>query len=258
MASPFPGLDPYLESQLWADFHSRFIAALSEDLVPKVRPRYVAVIEERVYVEHDPEQPRVILRPDVTIAVDSRGHGSTSVPRAAPYRVPIPVTEPVRETYIEIRLRDNREVVTIIELLSPANKRAHSDGRRAYLPKRELVLQGTVHLVELDFLRGGERLPMAGPLPDGDGYVVVSHSAHRPMADVWPLALRERLPQIFIPLSGADPDVTADLQQVFTLVYERAGYDYALDYSRPVDPPMPPADEVWTRDILLSRPDRIS
>lgn len=251
VASPFPGIDPFIEGQLWSDFHSRFIAVLSEALVEKIRPRYVALIEERVYVEREPEQPRVAFRPDVTVAVEARAGSSNLSESAAtfPVQVPIHMGDTQVEKYIEIRLRDNREVVAVIELLSPSNKRAHSDGRREYLAKRAMVLHGSVHLVELDLLRGGERLPMAGPLPDGYGYALVSHAGRRPMADVWTVHLRRPLPTIQIPLTGTDPDVGIDLQMVFNLVYERAGYDYAVDYTKALDPPVEASDETWIRAL---------
>lgn len=91
---------------------------------------------------------------------------------------------------------------------------------------------------------------MAAPLPPGDGYVVVSQSARRPMDDVWPIALRETLPTVAVPLSGTDPDARLDLQAIFTLVYERAGYDYSLDYTRAPEPPLSAEDAAWAREVL--------
>lgn len=51
MPSPFPGMDPYIETRGWEDFHLTMITGLREELVPQVRPRYVVRVEERVYVE---------------------------------------------------------------------------------------------------------------------------------------------------------------------------------------------------------------
>ncbi len=51
MASPFPGMDPYLEERsLWPDVHQRLIAYISETLQPQVRPKYIARIGERIEV----------------------------------------------------------------------------------------------------------------------------------------------------------------------------------------------------------------
>jgi hypothetical protein len=87
--------------------------------------------------------------------------------------------ERVREAFLTIRERETMEVVTVIEVLSPGNKQAGSDGRREYLRKRRDVLLSATHLVELDLLRGGERLPTIEPLPPGDYYAFVCRRQHR-------------------------------------------------------------------------------
>jgi len=52
MANPFPGMNPYLEDRaLWNDFHARLAVYISNQLQPQLRPRYVASVEERVYLE---------------------------------------------------------------------------------------------------------------------------------------------------------------------------------------------------------------
>lgn len=55
MPSPFPGMDPFIESQMWDDFHTEFITAARELLVQQVRPQYVVNIERCVFVirEHE-------------------------------------------------------------------------------------------------------------------------------------------------------------------------------------------------------------
>jgi hypothetical protein len=44
-----------------------------------------------------------------------------------------------------------------------------------------------------------------------------------------------------------------DLQAVFTMAYDRAGYDYSLDYGRSVVPPLGEADAVWSQEVLSPR-----
>ena len=54
-------------------------------------------------------------------------------------------------------------MVTVIELLSPSNKRA-GDDREQYLAKRRELLRSPAHLVEIDLLRDGPPCPRkAGP-----------------------------------------------------------------------------------------------
>jgi hypothetical protein len=162
--------------------------------------------------------------------------------------VPMPQRE--QEIFITLRDRESDKLVTVIELLSPANKRAGSDGRREYLAKREAVLLSPAHLVELDLLRGGERLPTNEPLPRADYYAFVCRRLGRPRVAVYAWTLRHPLPTIPIPLAGDDPDVSLDLQAVFTTAFDRAGYDYALRRGMPIQPPLPEVDAAWA-DVLL-------
>ena len=49
MPSPFPGIDPYLESQdLWPDFHVGFTATLCDAISEQLPDPYVARIDERM------------------------------------------------------------------------------------------------------------------------------------------------------------------------------------------------------------------
>lgn len=255
MPSPFPGMDPFIEGHAWEDFHHRFIAELSVALVPLVRPRYVVRNEHRVYVEHEADSEDRVLRADVAVTarqpeLSAAAGGSSLATAMAPVAVHLPMPEEEREAFLTIRDRETMEVVTVIELLSPANKRPGSDGRREYLAKREEILASETHLVELDLLRGGKRLPTVEPLPPADYYAFVCRNRPRYVAQVYPWTMRAALPRIPIPLAGGDPDVLVDLQEVFTATYDRAGYDYSLDYGQPVVPPLSEADAVWAGEIV--------
>jgi hypothetical protein len=258
MPSPFPGLDPFVEGQLWQDFHHTLITVMRESLWPRVLPRYVVRVEERVYVERPPEDPRVII-PDVTMLAHEGGEvpaadavAPAPVITVAPVVLTLPMPERKRQAFLTVRERETTAVVTVIEVLSPDNKRAGSDGRREYLRKREAVLESDAHLVELDLLRGGARLPTVEPLPPAACYAFVSRENRRPRVEVYPWTLRQPLPTIPVPLAGDDPDVALDLQAIFTAVYDRAGYGYSLDYSRPIEPPLSAADAAWVRQILAT------
>ncbi len=162
MPSPFPGMDPFLEGDEWEDFHSRFITTMAVMLLPGIRPDYVVRTERRIYVEHPLDDVKTI-RPDVAILrhPDSFGYsrsGSTStVSTLEPVERTVPMSFEVEEKYLVIRRLDSSEVVTVIELLSPFNKRMGTRGRPTYLAKRQEVLQSATNLVELDLLRGGDR-----------------------------------------------------------------------------------------------------
>lgn len=257
MPSPFPGMDPFIESQVWEDFHHALIEIVRELLTPHVRPRYVVRVEQRVYVEHEPDERAAVIRPDATVLQRDEGDTPAEGPTAsavagAPVVLTLPMPERKRETFLTIREREAMTVVTIIEVLSPGNKRPGSDGRREYLSKREAVLQSATHLVELDLLRGGERLPTIEPLPPADCYAFVCRGQYRPKAEVYCMSLRHRLPTIPVPLAGEDPDVALDLQSTFNTVYDRAGYDYSLDYRRPIEAPLSDVDAAWVQQLLAS------
>jgi hypothetical protein len=259
MPSPFPGMDPYLERQEWEDFHTTLNTVIRETLAPRIEPRYVVRVERRVYVE-DPyrgvEEFDHFRRSDVavlaTAEVGARVEAGGGV-ALAPVECELLMPEERRETYLVIRERKTMDVVTVIETLSPANKRRGGDGRREYLEKRANVINSRYHLVELDLLRGGERLRMSTPLPPGAYYAIVSRANRRPKADVYPWSLRQPLPPIPIPLKHGDPDVPLDLQTVFTTVYDRARYDLTLDYSAHLSPRLDKADVAWVKRLRSGR-----
>jgi len=248
-------MDPFIEGQVWEDFHHGVIEALREALHPSVRPRYVVRVEKRVYVEHDLDTLTELIRPDLAVVErggqepPSQGGAATAV-AVEPVVLALPMPEPCKQAFLTIRDRDTMAVIAVIEVLSPGNKRRGSDGRREYLAKREEILQSDTHLVELDLLRGGERLPTLEPLPPADYYAFVCRAQRRPSAEVYAWPLRHVLPSVPVPLAGDDPDVTLDLQSIFNTVYDRAGYDYSLDYRRAARPPLGDTERAWAEQLL--------
>jgi hypothetical protein len=230
--SRFLKMDLRIEEQLWHDFHPNMIVSIQSWLMPLRLPKYAAQIEERVYVEHtEPVPARQVFRPDVVIHTESGSEARVQATRAAlaePAILTLPMPVEQRERYIAIVSLPNRELVTVIELLSPANKRAGADGRREYLRKREQILQSAVHLVEIDLLLKGERLPTVEPLPEADYYAFVSRSEYRPAVEVYYWRRDERMPTIPIPLLREDGAVSLDLQAVYEETYARARYDARL------------------------------
>jgi hypothetical protein len=159
----------------------------------------------------------------------------------------LPVVDVAREAYVEIRDRHSQELVTVLELLSPSNKRSGPD-REQYLAKRGQILSSPAHLVEIDLLRGGEPMP-SEDRPTCTYSVLVSRAEERPLAGFWPLGLRERLPAIPIPVRPPHPDATLDLQELLHRVYEEAGYEYYIYQGAP-QPPLATEDAVWARPFV--------
>lgn len=144
MPSPFPGMDPYLEGRtVWPDVHQRMITYISEALQPQLRPKYIARIGERVQLA----QIGHSYVPDVLLVKTMREPAPTLTQDAR-----LAVDEPLlftaldeaqREPFIEIVARESGDVVTLIELLSPANK--EGNGRNQYLQKQQELQAAPVH-----------------------------------------------------------------------------------------------------------------
>ncbi len=96
MPSLFPRMDPFIEGQMWQDFHSRFINDLSDVLTPEVRPRYCVEIEQYVYLAREDELPDRLVEPDLALveasAVSESERNASAVSTIVPkvYTVPLP------------------------------------------------------------------------------------------------------------------------------------------------------------------------
>ncbi len=252
MPSPFPGMDPYLEDPtLWPDVYHGLIEGIRAYLAPLLAPHFYVRVEQRVYVTSPIEDPGYrALIPDVIV---TRAPQEREIPAGWPGR-PAIATPAVVETWIEPEIRDyyleirdarSHQVVTAIEVLSPANKVKGSRGQQAMLEKCRLLLQGGANWLEIDLLRGGER---AEPVAGRSDYAVILYRPHQPGVLVWFIDLRDRLPVVAVPLRPPFPDAPLDLQQVLDEVYDRARYADQIDYTGPVPPPpLPPADAAWAQ-----------
>jgi hypothetical protein len=252
MPSPFPGMNPYLEQDdVWEDFHHNFLTWSQAALNSQLGENYFARIESRLYIrELSDDERRFFGRADVAVSERGQLHSPTAIAQIdAPVELLLPDFDVGRDSCLEIRDRRDRRVVTVIDLLSPANKK-RGPNREAYLAKRNGILASQTHLVEIDLRRGGER-PSIPALPDCDYYVLVSRYEARPRTGFWPIGLRERLPMIPVPLSVADPPVDLDLQQLVRQAYDSADYGKTI-YSEMPEPPLSAADTAWA-DQLLAR-----
>jgi hypothetical protein len=244
-------MNPYLEqTDAWHDFHRRFITRIADELTPAIVPRYVAQIDENVYIhELSADERRLMGRPDVAVLANEPRSAATAVAeRAAPlYGHLLPTTDVIREPFIEIRDRQSRQLITVIELLNPTNKERGPD-REQYIAKRRCILASPAHLVEIDLLRGYEQMPVKD-LPPCDYVVMVSRYQERPRVGLWAMKLRDRLPDIPIPLRFGEPDAALDLQSVLDGVYDSAGYAYYI-YEGTPSPPLHPDDAARAEGIF--------
>jgi hypothetical protein len=118
-------MNPYLEQDdAWHDFHERFIPLIAEIIGAQVRPNYIVKIDEHVYVHELPAESRRLLgRADVALA--SRAEPSDMrrdlAVLEAPIQVHLPAVDLEGVSFLEIRDRQTRQLVTVLELLSPSN-----------------------------------------------------------------------------------------------------------------------------------------
>lgn len=254
----FPGMDPYLEHpDLWPGVHNRLVVYLADQLQPRLGPRYIATIEERVYVEgHDRE-----IIPDVLLKRQSRSRGGTALaeaPADGPEVLVIPDLE-IHESYVAILDRQtNQRIVTVIEVVSPTNKYL-GPGRESYLAKQYEVRHSATHLVEIDLLREGQSV-VAAPhsrlhrLGKYDYVVCAERAGQRGRFEIYRRSLHDSLPSINIPLADDDPDVPLKLQDAVEKVYHAGSYRDLIDYSQPCFPELSEQDQKWAKERIATSP----
>ena len=256
MPSPFPGMDPYLEHPgLWPDVHQSLVTYARDALQGQVGRAFYVSIGERVYLE---EAGREVM-PDVAV-VRARGRGY--VPGASPLEPDTPLVVALeedeaqapaerREPFLEVRdAYGGHRVVTVIEVVSPSNKRG--PGRALYLQKQAEVLATDASLVEVDLIRAGPPVVACPPdrLGDEPWRVVVTRGSRRTRRELYPVGYRDRLPRVRVPLRRDDADVVLDLPAVLALAYERGAYDRRVDYrGDPPPPDLPRTDLAWARGL---------
>jgi len=257
MAMIFPGMDPYLENPaLWPGVHSRLIVYIADFIQPQLRPRYLAAVEERIFLAQPPRE----FIPDVRVQQhrpEAPAGGVAVLERDAPVRVQAVPSE-VHEAYVTFLDRHSgQRVVAVLEVLSPTNKYA-GPGRDSYLAKQREVLASTAHLIEIDLLRAG---PHVLSIPEATAraaapdyrYLVSVNRAQRIRGEweLYPRRLRERLPRFAVPLADGD-DVTLDLGAVLARVYEAGSYADRIDYVQPCVPALGDDDQAWANGQIAA------
>lgn len=268
MGSPFPGMNPYLENPAaWSNLHSRLIVAIANLLGPQIRPKYRVVVEEAVYKRDESYQAVLIGVPDVSVrqssgqssgqssnlSAESRelsAQGNVAIAEPEPVAVTVPMPNTVRHHYLEIRSLQTSEVITVIEILSPVNKRGA--GRQKYESKRLEILESQTHLVEIDLLHKGQPMPVLGYGLESHYRVLVSPSSDRPQAQLYPFNLQQSLPTFEIPLQPEDIAIAIALKPLLDEIYELSGYDLDVDYRQDPEPNWSPAELEWIDQWLKS------
>jgi hypothetical protein len=213
-----------------------------------------AIVDRHVYVVEPDEDPVSLGLPDTFVRDDGSGSsegGPATALLPAPVQVTLPRIRREGNRFIRIMDEDGQQVVTVIEVLSPSNKRTGED-RDAYLAKRGEYLASGLNLVEIDLLRSGLRMPVDVP-PAADYLVLVSRAAEYPAAGVWPIGIRDSLPTVPVPIGRAVAEIALALSAPFQESYDDGHYSRLVKYARPPTPPLREPDATWARDLLASR-----
>jgi len=244
---------PYLEGPgVWPGVHSHLVSQIAMSLGPKVAPHYFVAIEERTYVV-DADETQLLGRPDAGVVdgvcepAATYGVSATTV-LERPVTVELPEPDGIRERYLEVCDTKTREVVTVIEILSPTNK-LPGGGRRKYADKRANVLASRSSLVEYDLLRVGKPMPM-GSHPPSHYRILVSREWERYLAQLYPFNLVEPIPEIPVPLRRGEAEPALLVGELLAKVCDEVRYDLRVDYTGEPDPPFAPGDAEWAYGLL--------
>ncbi len=259
MAYLFSGMDPYLEGGLWSDVHHTLASRIHMQLAPLLRPKYVARIERYVVEDINATEDMGIMYPDVGVFLHGKEEkiptrtvedGSTQILSPVSLSVPTLDSVKVRIPVIEIRDIAQNRLVTVIEILSPVNKR--EPGLKPYREKRKKLKRAKVHLLEIDLLRRGTRI-IAHPKLKNAAYLVGLMRANASLMDLWIIELQGSLPTVPVPLLEEDEDIPLNLQKAIKEVYVDGGYDISINYKSPPPPPPPMVSKEeweWIQDIV--------
>jgi len=250
-------MDPYIERPaIWPDFHDRLIPLIAGLLQPMLKPRYVALMQDRWFVVES-NRP---IRPDVAVIRTNKPKRSkSSQSSAAVLDVDEPVVfeiwrEDVKQPMIEIvEPAEGNRVVTAIEVLGPDNKTL-GPGRDKYLQMRDDYWQGGASLVEIDLVRGGqptvrlndEQLAMLGP----HRHVVAVTRRWPSRCEVYSIPLAQRLPKVAIPLAYNDTDVTLELQAAMNRCWDEGPYPELLHYADGPPADLSESEQAWCKEQL--------
>jgi len=253
MKSPFPGMDPYLEPY-WPGLHTHLVSLATAELNRTLPGDLVAQAEERLSIESSDELIRTVAADVMVYKPEGPDIAEGGIAISAPYKLVVDA-EPLTERFIRIICADDGRLITVIKFISPANKMGN--GLEQYLQKRDELLAGGVHVVEIDLVRRGNwralLRPHLCPLEAVAPYRVTIRVGGRRNAYLYPIPLRQHLPSIPVPLRPGDAEVKLNLQSLLEQAYEIGGYARRLDYAHPPDPPLEEDDAAWAAALIKDK-----
>lgn len=266
MPSPFPGMDPWLEHPaIFPDLHNAFIIELGNVINARLPRPYYATSGSRIWIDRSYR----LVEPDLNVLYPSSAATRSSAKKRAssdgtatkPKRIHIAQAienDETAEWFLEIYARPgNEQLVTSIELLSPANKKPGHTGRELYQKKQDEILRSRVHLVEIDLLRGGmhttavPRVVLEEKCGAFDYHVSIRPFDEPDEFLIYAWTLEAELPRITVPLLPGEAAVVVNLRAILDTCYDGRNYDRRVQYRK--QKPMPPlarSQKAWAERIL--------
>lgn len=247
-------MDLWLEHpSLWPDVHNSLIVAIRDELGLRLAPHYYVALERRAY-QSKPDDVYFVGRPDLAFLPIGPGWTPEAEPVAGGASVgvldvDVPLADTAEDAYLEVHGVNGGELVTIIELLSPADK--IGGGREQYERKRQSVCLSKTNLVEIDLMRDGEPMPTTPRAPRSDYRILVSCGTSRPRGKLTTFGVRHAIPTIPLPLRPGEEEPMLDLGAILHALYGRARFDLQLKYDRPPAPPLGEADAGWAASLRM-------
>src|SRR5207253_8168140 len=157
------------------------------------------------------------------------------------------------EEYVEIRTRTDNRLITLLEVVNPANKSTPA-GRQAYLDKRKEAVLQKAAVVEIDLvMQGKPTLTYSRDgLPEFDHAVSVTRSTAPDRYEIYTATIQKRLPKFKLPLAADDRDALLDLQAAFARAYDLGTFANQINYkvAPPPDVPFTPEYKMWADELL--------
>jgi hypothetical protein len=212
-------MDPFLEdAKIWPEFQHLLVTCLYQALLPGLVDRYRARVGQRRYFT---EQALF-----------------TSV-----------VREEHNEEFIEIRQRGADRLVTLVEVVAPANKTTDV-GRQLYLDHWAASKAGGANIVEIDLVLQGQPPRGYSPNSQADGEYAIAVSRANRQESLEAFNLQRALPRFRLPLAGDDRDMVVELHVVFNRAFDLGAFSGKIDYKTAPVPTLHDPDRQWLDAIL--------
>lgn len=245
-------MDPYLERH-WLDVHGKLVFLSADELNRRLPDDLVARSEERLTIDSPEWDDPHGVRPDVKVFSPGLPlREETGAVAAAPFTLVVDL-DPLKERFIKILRPDDERLITVIEFISPTNKLGR--GLEQYRQKRDELIEGGVHVVEVDLVRRGDWRELLSPHKCPRAAIATYRATIRPGGDLltahlYPMPLNQPLTPIPVPLRPHDPQVMLDLQPLIEQAYISGRYGRTIDYSKPCDPPLEGEEAEWAGQLL--------